>query len=50
VHVYPLAMPSVFVIGILFALLYLRRRSLLATMTAHATVNLVVTLVAISNH
>jgi membrane protease YdiL (CAAX protease family) len=49
VHVYPLAMPSVFVIGILFALLYLRRRSLLATMTAHATVNLVVTLVAITN-
>lgn len=49
VHVYPLSMPSVFVIGILFALLYLRRRSLLATMTAHATVNLVVTLAAIAN-
>src|SRR5262249_52995866 len=44
VHVYPIVMPSIFVIGVLFALLFRWRRSLLATMTAHATVNLVVVL------
>ena len=41
VHVYPIVMPSVFTIGVIFALLFMWRRSLLATMTAHATVNLV---------
>jgi membrane protease YdiL (CAAX protease family) len=48
VHVYPLVMPSVFVIGVLFALLFMWRRSLLASMTAHATVNLVVVMVALA--
>jgi membrane protease YdiL (CAAX protease family) len=44
VHVYPVEMPSIFAIGILLAVLFRRRRSLLASMTAHGTVNLTVVL------
>jgi membrane protease YdiL (CAAX protease family) len=40
-HVYPLVIPAIFVSGVILALLYERRRSLLASMTAHATLNAV---------
>jgi membrane protease YdiL (CAAX protease family) len=39
VHVYLLRIPAIFASGILLALLYERRRSILATMVAHMTLN-----------
>jgi len=48
VHVYPVEMLSIFVIGILLALLFRTRRSLLASMTAHGTVNLTVVLLTLA--
>ena len=42
VHVYPLRIPPVFVSGLILALLYERRRSVLSPMVAHATLNAVV--------
>ena len=39
VHVYPLLIPALFVVGLGLALLYERRRSLLAPVIAHATFN-----------
>jgi len=50
VHVYPVEMPSIFAIGILLAIVFRRRRSLLASMTAHATVNLTVVLLTLAYH
>ncbi|HEX8099537.1 MAG TPA: type II CAAX endopeptidase family protein [Actinomycetota bacterium] len=41
VHVYPLLIPALFVVGVGLALLYERRQSLLAPMAAHATFNVV---------
>jgi CAAX protease family protein len=40
VHVYPLLIPALFVVGLGLALLYERQRSLLAPIVAHATFNL----------
>jgi membrane protease YdiL (CAAX protease family) len=40
-HVYPLVIPAIFASGVILALLYEKRRSLLASMTAHATLNMV---------
>jgi membrane protease YdiL (CAAX protease family) len=48
VHVYPVEMPSIFAIGILLAVVFRQRRSLLASMTAHATVNLTVVLLTLA--
>ncbi len=41
VHVYPLLIPSLFVVGLGLALLYERRQSLLAPVVAHAAFNIV---------
>ena len=49
VHVYPVEMPSIFVIGILLAVVFRQRRSLLASMTAHGTVNLTVVLLTLAS-
>ncbi len=40
VHVHPLLMPALFVVGLGLALLYERQRSLLAPVVAHATFNI----------
>ena len=40
VHVYPLLIPALFVVGLGLALLYERQRSLLAPVVAHATFNI----------
>ncbi len=47
VHVYPINLPGVFVGGLLLASVYERRRSLLASMAAHATLNTIVVAVAL---
>jgi membrane protease YdiL (CAAX protease family) len=44
-HLRPIAIPSLFAAGVLLALLYENRQSLLASMTAHATNNLIIFLV-----
>ena len=49
VHVYPVEMPSIFAIGILLAVVFRQRRSLLASMTAHGTVNLTVVLLTLAS-
>ncbi len=41
VHIHPLLIPPLFVVGVGLALIYERRKSLLASMTAHATFNLI---------
>jgi membrane protease YdiL (CAAX protease family) len=50
VHVYPLRILPIFVSGVLLALLYERRRSLLASITAHATLNAIVVAVYLARH
>ncbi len=47
-HVYPINMPGIFVAGLLLANVYERRRSLLASMAAHATLNTVVVIAALA--
>jgi len=49
VHVYPVEMPSIFAIGILLAVVFRQRRSLLASMTCHGTVNLTVVLLTLAS-
>ncbi len=41
VHVYPLLIPALFVVGLGLSLLYERRQSLLAPVVAHATFNII---------
>jgi CAAX protease family protein len=41
VHIYPLLIPALFVVGLGLALIYEYRQSLLASMAAHATFNLI---------
>lgn len=40
-HVYPILMPSLFLLGVALALVYERRRNLVANMALHATFNLI---------
>ena len=49
VHVYPLLIPALFVVGVGLALLYERRQSLLAPIAAHATFNVVGFLMIVLN-
>jgi membrane protease YdiL (CAAX protease family) len=50
VHVYPLRIPPIFASGVLLALLYERRRSILASITAHATLNAIVVALYLARH
>jgi membrane protease YdiL (CAAX protease family) len=50
VHVYPLRILPIFVSGVLLALLYERRRSILASITAHATLNAIVVGIYLARH
>ena len=44
-HVYPLRFPGIFVVGLVFASIYEARRTLITSMAAHATNNLIVFIV-----
>jgi uncharacterized protein len=50
VHVYLLRIPSIFASGVLLALLYERRRSVLATAASHMTLNAAVVALYFANH
>jgi membrane protease YdiL (CAAX protease family) len=49
-HVYPLAIPVIFVDGVILALIYERRRNLVANIAAHAVNNLIVFLILLGTH
>jgi CAAX protease family protein len=47
-HVYPLVIPVIFVDGVILALLYEKRRSLLACIAAHAANNLIILVILLA--